>query len=68
MEKVRRLIGCDYAYKKRIYGSGVGIAILDSGVAKHIDLPEHISSKSLLEILNLMYTLDELKHLIGHII
>lgn len=38
MEKVRRLIGCDYAYKKRIYGSGVGIAILDSGVSKHVDL------------------------------
>ena len=38
MEKVRQLIGCDCAYKKRIYGSGVGIAILDSGVSKHLDL------------------------------
>lgn len=43
-------------------------SILRKELAKNIDLPEHISSKSLLEILNLMYTLDELKQLIGHII
>ena len=38
MDQVRRMIGCDEAYKRKIYGSGVGIAVLDSGVAKHIDL------------------------------
>lgn len=43
-------------------------SLLRKELAKHIDLPEHISSKSLLEILNLMYTLDELKQLISHII
>ena len=43
-------------------------SLLRKELAKHIELPEHISSKSLLEILNLMYTLDELKQLISHII
>ena len=43
-------------------------SLLRKELAKHIDLPEHISSKSLLEILNLMYTLDELKQLISHIV
>lgn len=43
-------------------------SLLRKELAKHIDLPEHISSKSLLEILNLMYTIDELKQLIGHIV
>ena len=43
-------------------------SLLRKELAKHIDLPEHISSKSLLEILNLMYALYELKQLIGNII
>lgn len=38
MDKVRRLIGCEAAYEKKIYGRGVGIAVLDSGVQKHMDL------------------------------
>ena len=38
MDKVRSLIGCEAAYGKNIYGKGVGIAILDSGVQKHMDL------------------------------
>ena len=38
MEQVRRMIGCDEAYKRKIYGNGVGIAVLDSGVSKHTDL------------------------------
>ena len=38
MDRVRRMIGCDEAYKRKIYGNGVGIAVLDSGVARHIDL------------------------------
>lgn len=42
MEKVRQLVGCEYAYKRKIYGRGVGIAILDSGVAKHIDLQNRV--------------------------
>lgn len=42
MERVRRLIGCEYAYKRRIYGSGVGIAILDSGVSRHMDLQSRV--------------------------
>ena len=54
-------------YKLGFIGSP-NSSLLRKELAKHIDLPEHISSKSLLEILNLMYTLDELKHLIGHII
>lgn len=43
-------------------------SLLRKELAKNIDLPEHISSKSLLEILNLMSTLDELKQLISHIV
>lgn len=38
MDLVRRMIGCDEAYRRKIYGNGVGIAVLDSGVAKHVDL------------------------------
>lgn len=42
MEKVRQLVGCEYAYKRKIYGRGIGIAILDSGVAKHVDLQNRV--------------------------
>ena len=38
MDKVKSFIGCEAAYEKNIYGRGSGIAILDSGVQRHIDL------------------------------
>lgn len=38
MERVRKIIGCQEAYQRGIYGTGVGIAVLDSGVSTHIDL------------------------------
>ncbi|MDE6313771.1 MAG: S8 family peptidase [Lachnospiraceae bacterium] len=38
MDRVRGIIGCEEAYQQRIYGKGVGIAVLDSGVARHVDL------------------------------
>ena len=47
---------------------GQNSSFLRKELTKEIDLPEHISSKSLLEILNLMYTLDEVKQIIDSII
>lgn len=38
MDRVRGLIGCGAAYEKKNYGKGIGIAVLDSGVQKHMDL------------------------------
>lgn len=43
MDKVRKIIGCQEAYRQGFYGTGVGIAILDSGVATHIDLQGHVA-------------------------
>lgn len=31
MERVRKIIGCQEAYQRGIYGTGIGIAVLDSG-------------------------------------
>lgn len=38
MDRVRKQIGCETAYKKGITGKNVGIGVLDSGVAYHPDL------------------------------
>lgn len=38
MDRVRKQIGCEKAYKRGITGKNVGIGVLDSGVAKHPDL------------------------------
>ena len=38
MEKSKKIIHADAAYKMGIYGQGVGIACLDTGVSEHIEL------------------------------
>ncbi|MBQ9765099.1 MAG: hypothetical protein IJW18_02745 [Lachnospiraceae bacterium] len=32
MNRVREIINADYALKKGIYGEGIGVAILDTGI------------------------------------
>lgn len=37
MEQILKKIHADYAYRRKIYGQNVGVAILDSGIARHPD-------------------------------
>ena len=46
---------------------GDNSSFLRKELTKEIDLPEHISSKALLEIINLMFTLEELKQIIANL-
>ena len=38
MDRIRKQIGCENAYKRGVTGKGVGIGVLDSGVTMHPDL------------------------------
>ena len=39
MNRVRELVGASRAYEQGIYGAGIGVAVLDSGVnERHPDL------------------------------
>jgi serine protease AprX len=42
MERVKKLIHTDYAYKMGLYGKNVTVAVMDTGVAKHPDLEGRI--------------------------
>ena len=42
MDRVRKIIGCDYAYNQNIFGQGIGVAVLDTGVSQHPDLEGRI--------------------------
>ena len=46
---------------------GDNSSFLRKELIKEIDLPEHISSKALLEIINLMFSLEELKQIIANL-
>ncbi|MCR5609215.1 MAG: S8 family peptidase [Lachnospiraceae bacterium] len=37
MNRVREIVNCDYAHAKGFYGEGIGVAILDTGIAPHVD-------------------------------
>ena len=37
MNNVRQQTGTGAAYRQKIYGSGIGIAVLDSGICRHPD-------------------------------
>ena len=41
MNIVRQRTGTDSAYKQNLYGSGIGIAVLDSGIYPHPDFMNH---------------------------
>ena len=41
MNIVRQRTGADSAYKQNLYGSGIGIAVLDSGIYPHPDFMNH---------------------------
>ncbi len=42
MDRVRKVIGCDYAYNQNIYGQGIGVAVLDTGISDHPDMADKI--------------------------
>lgn len=42
MDRVRKIIGCDYAYSQNIYGQGIGVAVLDTGISDHPDLDNRV--------------------------
>ncbi len=42
MNRVRHIIGCDKVYRDGIYGEGIGIAILDTGLSPHPDYRHRI--------------------------
>lgn len=42
MERVKRLIHTDYAYKMGLSGKNVTVAVMDTGVAPHPDLEGRI--------------------------
>jgi len=46
---------------------GENSSFLRKELTKEIDLPEHISSKALLEIINLMFSLEELKQVLANL-
>lgn len=46
---------------------GDNSSFLRKELTKEIDLPEHISSKALLEIINLMFSLEELRQIIANL-
>ena len=47
---------------------GANSSYLRKELTKNIDLPEHTSSKALLEVLNLMYSLEELTQMVSDIV
>lgn len=38
MNRVRKIIHCEYAHNQKIFGDDVGVAILDTGISLHPDL------------------------------
>ena len=42
MNRVRQLINADYAVKLGVYGEGVGVAVLDTGIYPHPDFDNRI--------------------------
>lgn len=43
MNRVRMIIHADEAYKKGIWGAGVGVAVLDTGIYRHSDFEKRIT-------------------------
>ncbi|HHT98156.1 MAG TPA: S8 family peptidase [Clostridiales bacterium] len=37
MNRVSRMLDSDYAYKNKVYGTGIGVAIVDTGICLHND-------------------------------
>ena len=40
MDRVRLQLGADVAHAKGLYGNGIGVAVLDSGILPHPDFIE----------------------------
>ena len=38
MNRVRGIVEADWAHSRKIFGEGIGVAIVDTGVSGHIDL------------------------------
>ncbi|MCD8231476.1 MAG: S8 family peptidase [Clostridiales bacterium] len=38
MERILKIVNAEYAYKRGIYGQGIVVAVLDTGIAPHPDL------------------------------
>ncbi|MCD8324457.1 MAG: S8 family peptidase [Clostridiales bacterium] len=43
MERILKEIYADYAYERGIFGQGVGVAVLDTGIASHPDLTGRVA-------------------------
>ena len=42
MDRVKRIIHCDRAYKMGLNGKNITVAVMDTGIAPHIDFDQRI--------------------------
>lgn len=43
MDRVKKIINASYAYRRGYFGEGVGVAIMDTGIAEHIDFRHRVA-------------------------
>ena len=42
MDRVKRVIHCDRAYKMGLNGKNITVAVMDTGIAPHLDFDQRI--------------------------
>lgn len=42
MQRVSKLVRLSYAHKMGLYGQGIVVAVVDSGIAKHADIADRL--------------------------
>lgn len=43
MDRVRQIVNASYAYRRGYYGEGVGVAVMDTGIAVHPDFQHRVA-------------------------
>lgn len=43
MDRVKKIINASYAYRRGYFGEGVGVAVMDTGIAEHVDFKHRIA-------------------------
>ncbi len=43
MDRVKKIINASYAYRRGYFGEGVGVAVMDTGIAEHVDFRHRIA-------------------------
>ena len=50
-----------------VLSGGTNSSLLRKALLKKLDLPEHMSANALLQAVNLLYTLDELREILSQL-